>query len=93
MNAATPDLRQLIQGGLLTGCRSGELAPARSRDFDARSETLLIPDSNSGKPRRVPLTWEGVGLLESLAAGRKADELLFTPLDGSAWHRVAVIRR
>jgi integrase len=92
MNAAEPDLRQLIQGGLLTGCRPGELAQARARDFDAKSETMLIPDSKSSKPRRVPLTAEGVALLESLAAGRKADDLLFTRKDGSAWHRVAVIR-
>lgn len=92
MNAAAPDLRQLIQGGLLSGCRPGELARARGRDFDAHSETLLIPDSKTGKPRRVPLTAEGVALLESLTARIQPDELIFTRADGSPWTRVAVIR-
>lgn len=92
LNACAPDFRALVQAGLLTGCREGELLAVRARDFDATSNTLLIPDSKSGKPRRVPLTPEGANLLESLAAGRQPDALLFTRKDGSAWHRVAVIR-
>ena len=64
----------------------------RARDFDAASKSLLIPDSKSGKPRRVPLTPEGSALFESLAAGRQPDALLLTRKDGTPWHRVAVIR-
>jgi integrase len=92
LNACPPDFRALVQAGLLTGCREGELLAVRARDFDATSHSLLIPDSKSGKPRRVPLTPEGSALFESLSAGRQADAFLFTRGDGSAWHRVAVIR-
>jgi integrase len=92
LNACQPGLRALVQAGLLTGCREGELLAVRARDFDPVSHTLLIPDSKSGKPRRVPLTPEGSALFESLAVGRQPDALLFTRKDGSAWHRVAVIR-
>ena len=92
LNACPPDFRALVQAGLLTGCREGELLAVRARDFDATSKSLLIPDSKSGKPRRVPLTPEGVSLFESLAAGRQPDTLLLTRKDGSPWHRVAVIR-
>ncbi len=92
LNACQPDLRALVQAGLLTGCREGELLVVRARDFDATSNSLLIPDSKSGKPRRVPLTPEGSALFESLAAGRQPDAFLFTRKDGFAWHRVAVIR-
>jgi integrase len=92
MNAAAPDLRELIQGGLMTGCRPGELTRARGRDFDAQSETLLVPDSKSGKPRRVPLTAQGVALLESLAGRIQPDELILTRADRSPWTRVAIIR-
>lgn len=53
MDAASADMRKLIQGGLMTGCRAGELARARARDFDSTPETLLVPDSKTGKPRRV----------------------------------------
>jgi integrase len=92
MNAAPLDLRQFIQGGLLTGCRPGELSRAQSHDFDAQSETLLIPDSKTGKPRRVPLTAEGVALLESLTARIQPNDLIFTRADRTPWTRVAVIR-
>jgi integrase len=92
LNACAPDARSLVQAGLLTGCREGELLAVRARDFDAASQSLLIPDSKSGKPRRVPLTAEGVALFESLAAGREPDTLLLTRKDGTPWHRVAVIR-
>ena len=92
LNACPPDFRALVQAGLLTGCREGELLTVRARDFDPTSKSLLIPDSKSGKPRRVPLTPEGSTLFESLAVGRQPDALLFTRKDGSAWHRVAVIR-
>lgn len=92
MNAANADMRKLMEGGLMTGCRPGELARARARDFDPTSETLLVPDSKTGKPRRVPLTAEGIGLLESWTAGAQPDDLIFTRADGSPWHRVAVIR-
>jgi integrase len=92
LNACSPDFRALVQAGLVTGCREGELLAVRARDFDATSNSLLIPDSKSGKPRRVPLTPEGSTLFESLAVGRQPDALLFTRKDGSAWHRVAVIR-
>jgi integrase len=92
LNACPPDFRALVQAGLLTGCREGELLAVRARDNDAASKSLLIPDSKSGKPRRVPLTPEGSAHFESLAAGRQPDAFLFTRKDGSAWHRVAVIR-
>lgn len=92
LNAAAPDLRVLIRAGLLTGCREGELLAARARDFDPHTKTLLIPDSKSGKARRVPLTDEGVALFKTLVAGKLEDAPIFTRDDGSAWYRVAIIR-
>jgi integrase len=92
LNASQPDLRALVQAGLVTGCREGELLAVRARDFDAATNSLLIPDSKSGRPRRIPLTIEGSALFESLAAGRQPATMLLTRNDGSPWHRVAVIR-
>lgn len=91
-NAAPADLRALIAAGLNTGCRAGELLALRAGDFDPRSETLLIADSKSGRPRRVPLTGEGVALFERLTAGKIEDEPLFLRADGSPWYRVALVR-
>lgn len=90
-NACPPDLRVMVRAALLTGCRAGELLALRGRDFDARSETLLIADSKSGKPRRVPLTKEGVALFEEVTAGL-SDEPVFARTDGSSWYRLAIAR-
>jgi integrase len=91
-NAADSSLRSLIAAGLNTGCRAGELLALRSGDYDPRSKTLLIAESKSGKPRRVPLTDNGVALFETLTAGKLEDAPLFRRLDGSAWYRVALVR-
>lgn len=64
----------------------------RARDYDSRSESLFIPDSKSGKPRRVPLAAEGKEIFESLCAGKLEDAVLFERADGTPWYRVAVIR-
>jgi integrase len=91
-NAAPPDLRMLVAAGLNTGCRAGELLALRAGDYDSRSHTLLIADSKSGKPRRVPLTDDGVTLFERLTVGKLEDEPLFLRADGSPWYRVALVR-
>ncbi|HEX5461367.1 MAG TPA: site-specific integrase [Steroidobacteraceae bacterium] len=91
-NAAPPDLRMLVAAGLNTGCRAGELLALRAGDYDHHSKTLLIADSKSSKPRRVPLTEDGVTLFGRLTAGKIEDESLFRRADGSAWYRVALVR-
>jgi len=92
LNAAPSDLGALIRGALLTGCREGELLSACVRDYDGASGTLLIPDSKSGKPRRIPLTDEGKALLKALSTGKLEDAKLFVRADGSPWYRMAVLR-
>ena len=91
-NAAAPDLRMLVAAGLNTGCRAGELLALRAGDYDSRSHTLLIADSKSGAPRRVPLTDDGVALFERITVGKLEDEALFLRADGSPWYRVALVR-
>jgi integrase len=91
-NASATDLRPLVRSALLTGCRAGELLALRVADYDSRSRTLLIADSKSGRPRRVPLTDQGVELFEQLVAGRAERDRLFSRSDGSAWYRMAVAR-
>jgi integrase len=59
-NASGPDFRPLVRAALLTGCRAGELLALRAGDFDPYSETVLVADSKSGKPWRVPLTEDGM---------------------------------
>lgn len=92
INASPADLRPLIQAALQTGCREGELLTVQARDYDPHSKTLLIPDSKSGKPRRIPLTEAGCNLFSELSAGKLEDERIFMRTDGSPWYRVAILR-
>jgi integrase len=91
-NACAPEFRALVRAALLSGCRMGELFAVRGGDFDQQSNTLLIPDSKSGKSRRVPLTKEGVALFEEITAGKAEDASPFARADGSPWYRIAVLR-
>lgn len=86
-NVAAPDFRRLLEVALITGARYGELIAFRVSDFDEGSGTLLVADSKSGKPRRIPLTDEGRQLLESLTPGKRPDEVILTKADGSAWKK------
>jgi integrase len=91
-NACRPEFRPIVSAALLTGCRAGELLALRARDFDPQSETLFIADSESGKPRHVPLTTDGVVLFENLTAGKPEHTPLFAKADGSKCSRMAIVR-
>ena len=90
--ACRSDLRLLVRAALFTGCREGELLSIKIGDIDTAAQTLLIPESKSGKPRQVPLSSQAVNFFTGLAGGKKRGEALFVRADGSSWHRVAVIR-
>lgn len=85
LNACDPDFRRLVEAALLTGCRYGELAAARVRDYQPEARTLRVPRSKGGRPRVVHLTDEGGALLDELTAGRPATAHVFTHADGTAW--------
>lgn len=87
LNAAPADLRQLLQGALMTGARRGELVSIRCRAFDADTGTLRIYQSKTGKTLTQPLTPEGVALFDSLTAGRDLDDPIFVREDGREWAR------
>ncbi|MDR7098616.1 hypothetical protein J2X04_000963 [Lysobacter niabensis] len=69
LNKAPTDLRLLLQGALMTGCRYGELRTMRTRDFDPDHHTVTIRQSKTYKTLIQPLTPEGVRLFNSLTAG------------------------
>lgn len=77
VEACPPDFRGLVCGALYTGCRYGELTRAKVRDWDPRSGHLLIPESKSGKARRIQPNESGTAFFNDLVQGRPADELLF----------------
>lgn len=85
MNASGEDLRALVRGALLTGCRFGELANLQANDYNPDSGTITVRESKGGKPRHVPLTDEGQRFVERMTAGKKGRELVFMRADGEPW--------
>lgn len=84
INACPADLRTLIRGALMTGCRYGELIRMRAHDFNPDAGTVLVAESKS-KVRHVPLTNEGQQFFARLTAGRVGQTFMFTKADGEPW--------
>lgn len=85
LNAAARDLRELLQGALMTGGRRGELLALQVRHYDADTQTVRIYQSKTGKTLTQPLTPEGVALFDRLTAGRDPEAHVFLRADGRPW--------
>lgn len=92
LNAAPADLRTLLQGALMTGCRYSEVRKLRARDYDHENGVITIRQSKTYKVLHQPLTPEGVALFDRLTDGRPGDALIFTRADGSPWEQKDAIR-
>jgi len=93
VNACEPDFRKLVQAGLLSGCRYGELINMRIDDYNSDSGTLFVSDSKSGKPRHVTLEDQGYRFFDRHVIGKKGNEYMFVREDGQKWGRSHQTRR
>ena len=85
VNVAEPGFRELLSGGIHTGCRYGELVGLKVKEVNTQNQSIFISDSKSGDPRHVPLTAEGTKFFVSMIAGRKPEELVFLHSNGTPW--------
>ena len=85
INAAEPSFRAIVQGGLETGARYGELCALEVRDFNPDSGTVAIRTSKSGKPRHIVLTDDGAAFFARHVAGRHGAERMFVKSNGEPW--------
>ncbi len=85
VNACPSDFRALVQAGLATGCRYGELIRMYVSDFNLEAGTVSVRLAKGGKIRHVTLAEEGRALFASLSAGRASRELIFLRADGNPW--------
>jgi integrase len=93
VNACEPAFRKLVRAALLTGCRYSEFAAMRAADFNPDAGIVTVRHSKSSKPRHVVLTDEGQALFSTLAAGKLADEPIFSRPDGGPWLKSHQMRR
>ena len=78
VNAAhASDFKRLLQAGLFTGAREGEIARLQARDFDATHRTLFIEMSKSGTARYIHLPPEAGIFFEECTAGLEPKAVIF----------------
>lgn len=87
LGAAPDDLRTLLQGALMTGCRYGELCRLKVRDYDPDNETILLFQPKTYKTLTQHLTAEGVQLFDAITAGRSKNAPMFIRANGTPWGR------
>jgi integrase len=85
INAADAEFRPLLHAALQTGARYSELCRLAVHDFHARSRTVAIRKSKSGKPRHIVLTDEGLEFFAGVVAGRAGSDTMFVHGDGQPW--------
>lgn len=95
VNACEPNLRRMVAGALLTGCRYQELARLHPADIDLDARVLTIRASKSGGARAVVLTDEGAEFFRQEMAGKQSRDVLLPRADGTPWgksHQFRLLR-
>ena len=60
------EIGPIITWAIETAMRRGEIAAMRWDHLDRKTRVLLIPETKTGTPRRVPLSTAALGVLDSL---------------------------
>jgi integrase len=76
--------RDLIEAGLLTGARYGELRSLSVSDYDKARKVLSIQKGKTG-PRSVPLSDAAAKLFDRLRQSKLPNAALLTRDDGQPW--------
>ena len=73
------EIQHLIPWAIETAMRRGEIAAMRWEHLDKKARVLLIPETKTGTPRRVPLSSSALQVLDALPR----------QIDGSVWSMCA----
>jgi integrase len=83
--ACRPDLRQLVQGALYSGCRSTELARLQVRDVARGVFGIHVNRAKGYRSRHVYLPDEGLSFFLRLCEGKVPQDFVFTSQSGRSW--------
>lgn len=86
LDACAPDLRDLIRGGLYTGCRAKELFKMRVGDLARDGYGIYVCPVKTYRPRFVFLSDEGMTFFLDLIKGRAENDFVFLTEGGRPWH-------
>lgn len=85
IQAARPDLADLIRAALYTGCRIAELSELRCRDVGRDIFGIFIASSKSCRSRYIYLPEQGMRFFLSQTEGREEEARVFQTRTGTSW--------
>lgn len=85
LNHCPEALRNLVLGGLYTGCRAKELSQLRVMDVGRNGYGIHVTPSKTGRARFVFLPDEGMAFFLSLCEGRQPRDHVFLAPKGNPW--------
>ncbi len=86
LNRATPELRPLLYGALLTAQRFGPLSRLKVKDFRPEDRVVKVGwDKRHRRDRLAPLVSEAMVVFWSICRDRDPEEFIFVRASGSPW--------
>ena len=82
LNAIEPEYRDIVQVGLATGARYGDITGMRVQDFDSDNGTISVYQGKTRRLVRIILTKNGMELFRRLCAGKASDDLILRRANG-----------
>jgi integrase len=84
-----PLIYPIIQFAIELGMRRSEILAMRWRHLDLRNRILSIPDSKNGQPRKLPLTYKAMEILEGIDPVSDTVFAISANALNIAWQRMA----
>ena len=85
LDSCDPDLRQLVQAALYTGCRANELTTLTVGDFQPQNSSVFISSPKGHRTRHVILPRIAVRFFEQASQGKTRTERIFRKENGRLW--------
>ena len=85
LNSIAPEYRDIVQVGLATGARYGDITGMRVQDFDPDNGTVSIHQGKTRRLVRIILTKNGEELFRRLCAGKAGEDLILRRANGESF--------
>ena len=87
IDAARPDAARVIKGGLITGCRIGDLLKMQVEDYLRAKNRIVVFALKTQNLHHIALSEEGVEFFNEITKDRPRDEPMFITDNHQRWTR------
>jgi integrase len=85
VGAARPDAARMLKGGLMTGCRVGDLINMKVEDYLRPLRRIALVALKTDNLYHIALSKEGIELFDKFTESRRRDEPMFLTETGEPW--------